>query len=66
VASLREKQSRHDTELVAGKFTNGGFGDGFWRESARFFACEPIHGARLKEDWLALKSFTVVRLYNSA
>jgi DNA mismatch repair protein MutL len=64
VASLRKKQSRHDTELIARKFTNGAFGYGFWRESARFFAYGPIRGARPYGDCLALKSFTGVRLYN--
>ena len=63
-ASLRKKQSRHDTELIARKFTNGAFGYGFWRESARFFAYGPIRGARPYGDCLALKSFTGVRLYN--
>ena len=64
MASLREKQSRHDTELVAGKFTNGRFGHGFWRESVRFLARGPIRGTGLYGDWLAPKSFTDARLYN--
>ena len=39
---------------------------GFGVNRCAFFACELLHGTGLYADWLALKSFTVVRLYNSA
>jgi hypothetical protein len=63
---LQKKQSRHDTELAAGKFANAAFVRWFCRRSAGFFRAGRFMGERVVGDQPAPKSFTGVKLYNSA